>query len=142
MGSCYNSVTLNAPVGRVWDTVRNFHDLSWAPEVITSVGPVGDIDGATPGAMRILNGLFHETLISLSDDDKVFSYSIDDGPGPVSKELVEDYVGIVRLHSVTMDNTTFLEWESSYNTEDDEAVGAFCNPIYQALLTALKNHFG
>ena len=141
MGKCYNSVTLNASIGDVWATVKDFHDFSWAPEVITKLEKVGDQDGGTPGAKRILNDLFHETLLSIDDANKILTYSIDDGPEPVSKQSVSNYVGTVRAYSVTNDDTSFLEWSSSYDSPNDQAVGDFCNPIYQALLSALKTHF-
>ena len=40
-------------------------------------------------------------------------YSIDDGPGPLAKDQVENYVGILKLVPVTADDTTFAEWTSS-----------------------------
>ena len=141
MGKCYNSAVINAPIETVWQRINDFHELRWAPEVITKVNPVGDKNGKTPGAKRVLNDLFHETLISIDEDLKTFSYSIDDGPEPVSKDSVSDYVGTVRLHPITDNDTTFIEWESSYSSRDDGAVGDFCNPVYQALLTSLKGQF-
>jgi hypothetical protein len=141
MGKCYNSAVINAPVETVWERISDFHDLSWAPEVITKVDAVGGINGKTPGAKRVLNDLFHETLISIDAELKTFSYGIDDGPEAVSKDSVSDYIGTVRLHPITDNDTTFIEWESTYSSPDDGAVGDFCNPIYQALLTSLKNQF-
>ncbi len=81
---CYNSVTVNAPVEKVWQALRNFHDLSWCPDVATQVEVVGDAGGNEMGAKRILNGAFHETLLTLDDEERTFSYSIDDGPDAVS----------------------------------------------------------
>ena len=126
---------------QVWQTVRNFHDFSWASNVITSCEPVGNVDGNTPGAKRILNGAFHETLQSIDDSAHCFSYSIDDGPEPVSKDSVSDYIGTVRLRRITDTNQTFIEWESTYYSPDEKLVGDFCNPIYMALLEALKMSF-
>lgn len=141
MGKCYNSVTISAPSDQVWNAIRDFHDMSWAEGVITDVEKVGDADGVTPGAGRILNGAFHETLLSVDDEEMTISYSIDDGPEPLSKDSVQSYFGAVKVHTVTLDNTTFLEWRSTYESSDDQAVGEFCNPIYQALLAAMKDYF-
>ncbi|MHC4539026.1 MAG: SRPBCC family protein [Planctomycetota bacterium] len=141
MGRCYNSAVINAPLETVWERINDFHDLSWAPEVITKVDAVGGINGKAPGAKRVLNDLFHGTLISIDAELKTFSYGIDDGPEPVSKDSVSDYIGTVRLHPITDNDTTFIEWESTYSSADDGAVGDFCSPIYQALLTSLKNRF-
>ncbi len=141
MGKCYNSAVVNAPVETVWERISDFHDLSWAPDAITKVDVVGDKNAKTPGTKRVLNGAFHEALISIDEDLKTFSYSIDDGPEPVSKESVSDYIGTVRLHPITDDDTTFIEWESTYSSPDDDAVAEFCNPIYRTLLTSLKKQF-
>jgi len=141
MGKCYNSVTVNAPGDQVWNAIKDFHEMSWATGVITSVEKDGQIAGDTPGAMRLLNGAFHETLISIDEEGKTFSYSIDDGPEPLAKDSLWSYVGTVKVYPVTIDNTTFVEWQSEYDAADDQAVGDFCNPIYEALLSALKGYF-
>lgn len=141
MGRCYNSVVVNAPNSEVWAALRNFHDLGWAQGVVTKVDVVGDRKMDQVGARRVLNDAFHETLLSLDDHDRTLSYRIDDGPGPVARDRVKNYVGRVAVRSVTENDTTFVEWESSYESPDDRAVGELCNPIYQALLKALKQHF-
>ncbi len=140
MGRCYNSAVINAPCHVVWKTIRNFHDLTWAKGVVTKADAVGDLKGDQSGAKRILNAAFHETLLSLDDDHQVFSYRIDDGPGPVAKDAVKNYIGTVRLFPITENSTTFIEWQSTYEFADDGAVGELCNPIYQALLKALQNY--
>ncbi|MDA1086443.1 MAG: SRPBCC family protein [Verrucomicrobia bacterium] len=140
MGRCYNSVTVNATSDQVWDAIKDFHDMSWASGVITKLEKVGESDGSTPGAKRILNDAFHETLLSVDGEQKLFTYSIDDGPEPVSKDSVQSYVGTVKVYPVTDENTAFVEWQSNYESPDDQAVGEFCNPIYHALLSALKKH--
>lgn len=138
---CNNSVVVNAPSEKVWDTLKNFHDLSWAPNVITKVDKIGDKNEYEVGAKRILNDAFHETLLSVNESDKMFSYSIDDGPGPVSKNNVEGYVGIVSVQSVTDNDTSFVSWVSAWKSEKDGGVADFCNQIYHALLQDLKAHF-
>ena len=141
MGKCYNTIVVNAPIDEVWATVRDFHDLSWAKGVVEKTEVVGELKGNQVGAKRLLNDVFHETLRTLSDLRHLVEYSIDDGPGPVSKDQVRNYTGHVKLHEVTTDNTTFVEWTSNYDSPDSRAVGELCNPIYQALLQALKVHF-
>ncbi len=141
MGNCFNSAVIDAPCDAVWETIRDFHDLSWAEGVITKLTPEGDAGGGEVGAARVLNEVFHETLRSIDHDARAFTYSIDDGPGPLAKDAVRNYLGSVRLIPVTDANATLIVWESSYETDDDSAVGDFCNPIYFALLKALKAHF-
>ncbi len=137
---CYNSTVVNAPIEAVWKTLSNFHDLSWAQGVIESTEKVGDAPANQIGARRILNGVFHETLLALNETDHFFAYSIDDGPEPVSKDCVSGYIGAVRLFPVTDSNDTFVEWSSRWESSQG-GVAEFCNPIYTALLDALKKHF-
>jgi len=138
MGSCYNSAVVDAPIEAVWQRIRNFHHMDWAQGVIESLETVGDVPGDQVGAKRLLNGVFHETLTELDDARHTFSYTIDDGPEPISKSSVADYVGRVQLFPVTDENKTLVVWTSTYETDDPDAVAEFCNPIYTALLAALK----
>ncbi len=137
---CYNSVIVTASVDKVWKALRDFHDLSCCPDVITQVEVVGDAGGTEIGAKRILNGVFHETLLTLDDEERTFSYSIDDGPEAVSKDNVQGYVGVVRVFPVTEDDSTFVLWTSRWDSSGG-GVQEFCDPIYQALLGSLKSHF-
>jgi len=134
------STVVNAPIADVWSRFSNFHDLSWASNVLSQVDKVGDIDGGSPGAKRILNGAFHETLIEISNEGYSLKYSIDDGPCPVSKEEVDNYVGVVKLSDSGDGNGTLVEWTSSWNSSVDDAV-EFCHGIYVALLAELSKSF-
>ena len=136
MGKCYNKIEIEAPINKVWDTINDFHDLSWAPGVITSVTKVGDKNGDKVGAGRILNDVFHETLTMLDARNFTFSYSIDDGPGPVASDAVSDYIGTVKLTAT--DSGCIAEWSSVFQSQNENEVADFCNPIYMALLNALK----
>ena len=139
--SCYHSAILNAPVETVWTTISNFHDMSWASEVITSLEVKGDVAGDEVGAVRLLNGLFLETLREVDEPNYSFTYSIDDGPDVIAKEVVANYLGTVELTPVTIGDQTLIEWSSVYDSDDENAVAEFCNPIYVALLTAMQQHF-
>ena len=134
------SIVVDAPVADVWTRFVDFHDLSWAPNVISSVEKVGDIDGGTPGAKRILNDAFHETLIEVNGDEYSLRYSIDDGPSPVSRDEVADYVGVVSLKPSADGSGTLVEWTSSWESRSDDAV-EFCHGIYVALLGELAKSF-
>ena len=136
---CYNSTVIHAPASDVWALFQNFHDMSWAEGVITKIEPIGNSAGHEIGAKRILNDAFHETLRVLDDENRTIEYSIDDGPDAVSKENVQGYIGKVRVLPVTDDGATFVEWSSSW-AGGGEGTEEFCNPIYRALLDALKNH--
>jgi hypothetical protein len=140
VGKTYQTTVIAAPAESVWKAVRDFHNFDWAPGVITKVDSVGDKNGTEVGAKRILNDAFQETLLSFDDSEMSFSYSIDDGPSPVSKADVKNYVGRVSVHPITEGRSTFVEWSSSW-TDNDEAASQFCHGIYVALLGELKKHF-
>lgn len=139
MGCC-NSAVIPASTDRVWQTLRDFHNMSWAPEVIESCEPGNHLPGTQIGAKRVLNGAFHETLLALDDQDRVVRYSIDDGPDAVSKDNVSGYVGQVQVFPITDTGEAFVLWSSSWESSGG-GVAEFCNPIYQALLGQLKKHF-
>ncbi len=134
------SIVVDAPIADVWSRFSDFHDFSWAPNVMTQVDKVGSIDGGSPGAKRILNNAFHETLIEINNDEYSLKYSIDDGPSPVSKEEVDNYVGVVRLSPAEDGSGTLVEWSSSWDSNVDDAV-EFCHGIYVALLGELAKSF-
>lgn len=138
MGKTYQSIVVNVPLETVWKTLRNFHDMSWAPDVVTKVDVVGDKSADQPGAKRVLNDAFHETLHALDDDNRELTYSIDEGPSPVSSSDVSNYEGHVRVRPVTEgDGGTFVEWYSHWRG-NDEAAAEFCHGIYAGLLGQLK----
>lgn len=140
MPSTNQSIIINAPITNVWQKLNNFHDFSWAPNVITSVDKVGDIDGNNVGAKRVLNKAFHETLIEINNNEHFLKYSIDDGPSPVSKDDVENYIGVIKLLPAANNFATMVEWTSSWDSKVEDAV-EFCHGIYVALLSELDKSF-
>jgi hypothetical protein len=136
MPQCYQSIIINAPIERVWDTVKDFHDCSWAAGVIDRCEAVGKLGGTETGARRILNGVFYETLLEFNPSIHCIRYSTDDGPSPVSPNEVRNYVGILQLHPISANNGTFVEWRTSWESQSEEAHD-FCDLICATLLRAL-----
>ena len=136
MPHCYQSMVVNAPVDKVWDTIKNFHDMSWAASVIEKCEAVGEKSGTEAGAKRILNDTFHETLLECNDQEHRVRYSIDEGPSPVSSAEVSHYIGNLHLIPVTLNNSTFVEWGSNWESVSEDAA-EFCHQIYVALLREL-----
>ncbi len=137
---CYNSIVIEAPAEKVWDVLRNFHELSWARNVITKVEIVGDKPFFEVGAKRIVNDNFYETLLSFDNHAKKFSYSVDDGPGVASKDNLIGYVGELTVLPVTENNSSFVLWTTTWELEKKEGVAEFLNPLYEALLLDLKTY--
>lgn len=79
------------------------------PDLISGVD-----EGRRPArSQRILNGDFHEPLHALDDYNRELSYSIDEGPYPVSPDEISSYEGHVWVRSVTeSDGGTFVECSS------------------------------
>lgn len=138
---CFNSIAISAPIEEVWKRFSDFHQLEWGRPFINAVEKVGTVPGDEVGAKRVLNGAFHETLIEYESARYRIAYTIDDGPEPISRDSVKNYVGAVKLLPVTADDTTFVQWTSTYEAEDSDLVANFCNPIYAALLEALRDSF-
>ena len=138
----YQSTVVNASLGDVWDRISDFHDLSWAQDVITSCEKIGDIEGREVGAKRVLNDAFHETVTRIVPGEHIIEYSIDDGPSPVSPNDVKNYIGSIRLRPVTMSegDATFVEWSSAWESDSEDAVD-FCHGIHVALLNGLRSSF-
>ncbi len=88
-------------------------------------------------AKRVLNGVFRETLLEVNEDHRTFAYSIDDGPPPVSKADVSNYVGRVSVRPITEGGGTFVEWFSRWE-RSDKPTSEFCHGIYVALLADMK----
>lgn len=136
MGATYQSIVIDLPPDRVWTAIRDFHDMSWTPNVVTSLERVGDTPGDRPGARRVLNGVFHETLRELDDSGQEMTYSIDEAPSPISSEEISDYVGRVTVNA-SPGGGSLVEWTSDWRN-NDEAGYEFCHPIYLALLDDMK----
>ncbi|WON73843.1 SRPBCC family protein [Nitrosospira sp. Is2] len=141
MPKVYNSIIVPAPIEQVWSRIRDFHDFSWAPSVITSCEKVGDGDGRSVGARRRLNGALLDTLIAYSAIDRRIMYSLDEGPSPLSSREIRDYVGNLHLLPITTDDTTFAEWSGMWESENTDAV-EYMNGVYRSLLADLAAGFG
>jgi hypothetical protein len=141
MPKVYNSIIVPAPIEEVWSRIRDFHDFSWAPSLVTSCEKMGEGDGFTVGARRLLNGIFLDTLIAYSAVDRRMMYSLDDGPSPVSSGEIHDYIGNLHLLPVTADNITFAEWSGTWESETTDAV-EYMNGVYRSLLRDLAAGFG
>ena len=137
MTKTYQSITIDAPLEKVWSTIRDFHDMTWAPNVITNLEKSGDLPGDTVEAKRKLNGVFEETLAAIDDAERTFSYRITNGPSPLSRAEVKNYIGRVVVKPVPEGNGTFVEWSSSWENRD-ERIYEFCHGIYVALLEDMK----
>ncbi len=53
---------------------------------------------------------------------------------------MKNYIADVHLIPITNDDSTFIEWASSWESAtNSEEITGFCNPIYAAILYDLAN---
>ncbi len=140
MPSTYQYTTVNASIEEVWNVIRPFHKLDWAPEVISSVEPINSIQDGVVGAKRLVNGVFPETLKEIDDECFLIRYSIEDGPSPISSQDVSEYMDTIQLRRTEKEGVTKIEWSSSWTADNDSAV-EFTQGIYKAFLNALDQYF-
>ena len=138
MGHTHQSIEILVPAEVVWNRIRNFYDMSWAPNVIQNTKAIGDSNGSQVGAQRLLNGQFSETLLQLNENDRIIRYSIDDGPSPISNAEIDNYVGCIEVKASASGEGALVEWSSGWE-KNEEAVSEFCSGIYVALLNDMKH---
>ena len=134
------STVIDAPIAAVWEILRDFngHDR-WHPIVRRSmledsmrtdqVGCVRNFDLRDGGNVR-------ERLLSLSDRDCRFRYTIVDADIPL-----HDYVAEVYLKPVTDGDRTFWHWSSSFGTppgQERELADLVAAEVYEAGFAAVR----
>ncbi len=136
------STILEQPIEEVWDVLRDFngHD-NWHPAVASSQIERG-YDEDRVGCIRkfrLNDGAeLREQLLALSDVEQSYSYCLLDTPIPLF-----NYVSHVRLLPVTDTDSTFWQWESTFNTIDnreDELKKMVSEEIYLAGFQAIRSH--
>jgi hypothetical protein len=132
------STKVNVPAGKLWGMVGVFNGMpAWHPGVEKS-----EVEGSGKGSLRKLRitggGEVVERLESLDETEKVYAYSIVDGPLPVA-----DYISQLRVKD-NRDGTSTLEWSCDFlpaGVPETEAV-KIIEGIYQAGLDNLRKMFG
>ena len=143
MVKVYVSSVIEAPIADVWALVRDFNALpAWHP-VIADSRIEGDRAGSEVGCVRAFHtkdgGFIRERLLSLSDRDRAFAYSILESPMGV-----ERYVAAVELTPVTDGNGTFAQWRAEFDCapgRERELTDFIGQEVFQAGFDALKARF-
>ncbi len=144
MARVYVSSIIDASAADVWARVRDFNGLPrWHPRIRDS-----RIEEALPadkiGAIRNFNlqngDNIREQLVGMSDYDLFCSYSMLEGPMPLS-----NYIATLRLTPVTDGGRCFIEWSAEFDCEPDneaDLVSGISINVFQGGFDALKRHFG
>jgi hypothetical protein len=144
MVKVYISSVIDAPADKVWGAIRDFSALpKWHPAIKDS-----RVEGGLPadrvGCIRNFNlkdgGNIREQLLTLSDYDYSYTYSILESPLGVS-----NYIATLKLTPITDGNRSFAEWTAEFDCDPGKASGlaeAIGNGVFQGGFDALKRQFG
>ena len=138
MLNVHESAVLRAGAAEVWAAISEFGNLAeWHPAATTST-----IETRGGDTVRVINisggGVLTEKLEAHNDEEMSQSYSIVDGPLPVS-----DYYSTIKVTEGDDDKCT-VDWSGKFNANgaDDATASKIISGIYTAGLSALEKRFG
>ncbi len=144
MARVYVSDVIDLPIDRVWALARDYNGHGdWHPVIAASEveeGRPADQVGCVRAFTTTDGGFLRERLLSFSDRDHSFTYSILESPMPI-----ENYVATFRCTPITEGDRTFVEWWAEFDVDPkDEAdirqrVG---RNTFAAGIRALANRLG
>jgi hypothetical protein len=144
MVKVYTSSVIDAPADRVWAAIRDFNALpNWHP-VFKDSRIEGGLHADRVGCIRNFNlkdgGNLREQLLTLSDYDYSYTYSILESPLGVS-----NYTATLKLTPITDGNRSFAEWTAEFDCEPAKArelAELIGTGVFQGGFDALKRQFG
>ncbi|MEO9877449.1 MAG: SRPBCC family protein [Anderseniella sp.] len=138
MLNVHESAVLSAGAAEVWAAISEFGNLAeWHPAAVTST-----IETRGEDTVRVINisggGVLTEKLEAKDDGAMSQSYSIVDGPLPVS-----DYYSTIKVTDGD-DGKCTVDWTGKFKADgaDDEMASKVISGIYTAGLSALTKRFG
>ena len=133
------STEIEVPADEVWKLVRGFNALpDWHPAVAES-HTEGEGEGSVRRLSLVGGGTIVERLERLDENERLYSYSIVDGPLPVA-----DYVSTIRVRDKGDGTAAVVEWSSEFRpsgASENDAMKAI-QGIYDAGFENLKKIFG
>ncbi|MEM9471108.1 MAG: SRPBCC family protein [Pseudomonadota bacterium] len=138
MLNVHESAVLSAGAAEVWAAISDFGNLAeWHPAAVTST-----TENRGEDTIRVINisggGVLTEKLEAHSDETMSQSYSIVDGPLPVS-----GYLSTIKV-TAGDDGRCTVDWSGEFDADgaDDETAKKIISGIYTAGLSALTKRFG
>jgi hypothetical protein len=140
----FRSSVIAAPAQRVWALVRDFNAMpAWNATIRSSVIENGPADRI--GCRRVLTfddgSVWVHALTELSDAEMTIGYAIVGTP-PGTKIPMRDYRAVIRLEPVIDGDQCFIAWRATLETDQEDAVRARAQAVFQAGFDGLKRHFG
>ncbi|MFQ5973965.1 MAG: SRPBCC family protein [Alphaproteobacteria bacterium] len=123
MAKVYASGIIDLPVDKVWAYARDFNSHhEWHPLIAESYiedGKPSDQVGCVRNFKLTDGGQLRETLLSLSDLDRSFTYDIIVSPMPI-----RNYIATFSCTPVSEGDKTFVEWQAEFDVapEDEERI--------------------
>ena len=113
------SVIIDAPIERVWRTVRRFDGVAaWNPGVTAAVMETGSPTAV--GSVRKLDivdgSVFRETLLAHSDFEFFYTYNIIESPLKCS-----NYISCHRFIEITEGHKTLGIWQGEFDCDPADA---------------------
>ncbi len=135
------STVIDAPVGAVWEILRDFngHDR-WHPAVERSDlegGRRTDEVGAVRNFVLTSGERLREQLLAISDKERSLRYTIVESEVPLN-----DYVAELSLKPVTDGDRTFWSWSSRFKTpagREGELAKLVAEGVYEAGFEAVRS---
>jgi hypothetical protein len=132
-----------APAPRVWALVRDFNAMpEWNATIRSSVIENGPADRI--GCRRVLTfddgSVWVHELTQLSDAEMTIGYAIVGTP-PGTKIPMRDYRAVIRLEPVIDGDQCFIAWKATLETDQEAAVRARAQAVFQAGFDGLKRRF-
>jgi len=140
----YRTSVIAAPAPRVWALVRDFNAMpAWNATIRSSVIENGPADKV--GCRRVLTfddgSVWVHELTEFSDAEMTIGYAIVGVP-PATKIPMRSYRAVIHLEPVIDGNQCFIAWRASIETDQQEAVRARAQAVFQAGFDGLKRRFG
>lgn len=140
MTRIFISSTIEAPIDRVWQTIRDFNALpAWHPAIADSSienGEPSDRVGCIRNFTLKSGGNLREKLLAFSDLDYSCTYSILEAPMPV-----KNYVATLHLKPITDGDRTYAEWTADFDCDPSQEAGLIQligEGVFQAGFDSLK----
>lgn len=127
---------LGVDADKVWEMIGGFNALpDWHPDIEKSTL---EKEGQERRLSLAGGGTIVERLEKVDDSERVYTYTIVDGPLPVA-----NYVSTIRVHAED-DGTSSVEWSSEFQPAGAPEADAakVIEGVYQAGLDNLKKMFG
>ncbi len=140
------TIVIDAPPAKVWDTIKDFHDLTWFSGVAKTTGEGGNEPDAAKRQITLDNGAtIDESLYKYDAEEKSYSYRID--TVDVKVLPVNNYSSTIAVLPAEGGKST-VEWRGAFyrgypNNDpppelNDEAAIKAVTAVYRKGLESLK----